>query len=151
MSEASYFHCRLLWMVYGKCVLVLVDPFCSLDLMVNNTAILFIFSCLYVDVKFSIIWWRQLTLLSFIGELICPSYSELCNSDPVSVSGQCPNSCNFNGDCVDGRCHCFLGFHGHDCSKRELSFPTFMLYSLCVHCASAVSYLQQWRIHLFLF
>jgi hypothetical protein len=42
-------------MVYGKCVLVLVDPFCSLDLMVNNTAILFIFSCLYVDVKFSII------------------------------------------------------------------------------------------------
>lgn len=55
----------------------------------------------------------------FNGELICPAYPELCNSDPVSVSGQCPNSCNFNGDCVDGRCRCFLGFHGHDCSRRS--------------------------------
>ncbi|CAJ2643108.1 unnamed protein product [Trifolium pratense] len=55
----------------------------------------------------------------FNGELICPAYSELCNSDPVSVSGQCPNSCNFNGDCVDGRCHCLVGFHGHDCNKRS--------------------------------
>ncbi|KAJ0085565.1 hypothetical protein Patl1_09091 [Pistacia atlantica] len=38
---------------------------------------------------------------------------------PISISGQCPDSCNFNGDCVDGQCHCFLGFHGHDCSKRS--------------------------------
>ena len=36
------------------------------------------------------------------------------------MSGQCPNSCNFNGDCVNGRCHCFLGFEGDDCGKREL-------------------------------
>ncbi|CAK8568971.1 unnamed protein product [Lathyrus sativus] len=55
----------------------------------------------------------------FNGELICPAFTELCNSDPVSLSGQCLNSCNFNGDCVDGRCHCFLGFHGHDCSRRS--------------------------------
>ncbi|XP_061370658.1 uncharacterized protein LOC133313319 isoform X2 [Gastrolobium bilobum] len=55
----------------------------------------------------------------FNGELICPAYHELCNNDPVVVSGECPDSCNFNGDCVDGRCHCFLGFHGHDCSKRS--------------------------------
>ncbi|BAT82728.1 hypothetical protein LR48_Vigan01g333400 [Vigna angularis] len=54
----------------------------------------------------------------FNGELICPAYHELCNTDPVVVSGQCPSACNFNGDCVDGRCHCFLGFHGHDCSRR---------------------------------
>ncbi|KAL2973919.1 hypothetical protein AAZX31_14G074500 [Glycine max] len=53
----------------------------------------------------------------FNGELICPAYHELCNSEPVVVSGQCPSACNFNGDCVDGRCHCFLGFHGHDCSR----------------------------------
>ncbi|XP_057434922.1 uncharacterized protein LOC130727714 [Lotus japonicus] len=53
----------------------------------------------------------------FNGELVCPAYHELCNNDPVSVSGQCPSSCNFNGDCIDGRCHCFLGFHGHDCSR----------------------------------
>ncbi|KAF5739403.1 hypothetical protein HS088_TW12G00608 [Tripterygium wilfordii] len=54
----------------------------------------------------------------FNGELICPAYHELCRTSPVSVSG-CPNSCNFYGDCVNGRCHCFLGFHGHDCSKRS--------------------------------
>lgn len=43
ISEASYFPCRLLWTVTGKSVLVLVDPFSSLDLMVNNTAILSFF------------------------------------------------------------------------------------------------------------
>ncbi|KAL6995647.1 leishmanolysin, partial [Sarracenia purpurea var. burkii] len=53
----------------------------------------------------------------FNGELICPAYHELCGTYPAPVAKQCPNLCNFNGDCVDGRCHCFLGFHGHDCSK----------------------------------
>ncbi|KAL0366136.1 UNVERIFIED_CONTAM: Leishmanolysin-like peptidase [Sesamum radiatum] len=57
----------------------------------------------------------------FNGELICPAYHELCNVDPLPVSGQCPNSCFFNGDCIDGRCHCFLGFEGHDC--RQCSCP----------------------------
>ncbi|KAB5568973.1 hypothetical protein DKX38_002766 [Salix brachista] len=55
----------------------------------------------------------------FNGELICPAYQELCSTVSVPVPGQCPSSCNFNGDCVDGRCHCFIGFHGHDCSKRS--------------------------------
>ncbi|KAL0432450.1 UNVERIFIED_CONTAM: Leishmanolysin-like peptidase [Sesamum latifolium] len=55
----------------------------------------------------------------FNGELICPAYHELCNVDPLPVSGQCPNSCYFNGDCIDGRCHCFLGFEGHDCRQRS--------------------------------
>lgn len=54
----------------------------------------------------------------FNGELICPVYHELCSASSLSVSGQCPNSCHFNGDCVNGRCHCFLGFHGRDCGKR---------------------------------
>ena len=57
-----------------------------------------------------------------IGELICPAYHELCNTGMVVDSGRCPGACNFNGDCVDGRCHCFLGFHGHDCSRRESSY-----------------------------
>lgn len=56
-----------------------------------------------------------------VGELICPAYHELCNVDPAPVSGQCPNACYFNGDCIDGRCQCFLGFEGHDCSQREWS------------------------------
>ncbi|CAK9312628.1 unnamed protein product [Citrullus colocynthis] len=55
----------------------------------------------------------------FNGELVCPAYHELCSKDSVSVSGKCPNTCNFNGDCVDGKCFCFLGYHGHDCSKRS--------------------------------
>jgi len=42
-------------MASGKCVLVLVELFCSLALMVNDTAFLFIFSCLNVNVQFSII------------------------------------------------------------------------------------------------
>ncbi|KAF2315933.1 hypothetical protein GH714_040728 [Hevea brasiliensis] len=53
----------------------------------------------------------------FNGELICPAFHELCSTGSVSVPGQCPSSCYFNGDCVDGNCHCFLGFHGHDCSN----------------------------------
>ncbi|KAF8377459.1 hypothetical protein HHK36_030837 [Tetracentron sinense] len=55
----------------------------------------------------------------FNGELLCPAYHELCSTAPMPVSGQCPSSCSFNGDCVDGKCFCFLGFHGRDCSKRS--------------------------------
>ncbi|KAK1436554.1 hypothetical protein QVD17_02335 [Tagetes erecta] len=55
----------------------------------------------------------------FNGELICPAYHELCSMDPILTSGQCTNSCNYNGDCVGGICHCFIGFDGHDCSKRS--------------------------------
>lgn len=62
---------------------------------------------------------RPVQFPGFNGELICPAYHELCNTGSVSVPGQCPSSCNFNGDCVDGKCHCFLGFNGHDCSKRS--------------------------------
>ncbi|KAI3516059.1 hypothetical protein L1887_14968 [Cichorium endivia] len=53
----------------------------------------------------------------FNGELICPAYHELCSVNPLLVSKKFPNSCNSNGDCVDGKCLCFVGFDGHDCSK----------------------------------
>ncbi|XP_074574653.1 uncharacterized protein LOC141831121 [Curcuma longa] len=53
----------------------------------------------------------------FHGELICPPYDELCRH--LNVNGQCYNSCSFNGDCIDGKCQCFLGFHGNDCSKKS--------------------------------
>ncbi|KAI4998145.1 hypothetical protein ZWY2020_053487 [Hordeum vulgare] len=55
----------------------------------------------------------------FNGDLICPAYHELCNTVPVQISGQCPKSCSFNGDCIAGTCHCFPGFHDHDCSRRS--------------------------------
>ncbi|KAK9066693.1 hypothetical protein SSX86_014016 [Deinandra increscens subsp. villosa] len=55
----------------------------------------------------------------FNGELICPPYHELCAVNPVLVSNQCSNSCSSNGDCIDGKCACFLGFDGHDCSIQS--------------------------------
>ncbi|KAJ6813620.1 uncharacterized protein M6B38_142360 [Iris pallida] len=55
----------------------------------------------------------------FNGELICPSYHELCSTAPMPLNGQVLGFCSFNGNYVDGTCHCFLGFHGHDCSKRS--------------------------------
>lgn len=58
-------------------------------------------------------------MLWFVGELICPAYHELCSTSVVSMLGQCPKSCNFNGDCVDGKCRCLLGYHGHDCRHRK--------------------------------
>ncbi|KAF2309966.1 hypothetical protein GH714_005814 [Hevea brasiliensis] len=70
-------------------------------------------TCVYLPIAILIVF--------FLGELICPAFHELCSTGSVSVPGQCPSSCYFNGDCVDGNCHCFLGFHGHDCSKRSCS------------------------------
>nr|CAB3264552.1 teneurin-3 [Phallusia mammillata] len=34
---------------------------------------------------------------------------------------QCPNSCRGKGDCIAGRCHCFVGFQGSDCSQVSCS------------------------------
>ncbi|RWV82685.1 hypothetical protein GW17_00055794 [Ensete ventricosum] len=58
--------------------------------------------------------------LDTAGELICPAYHELCSSTPVPINGRCPGSCSFNGDCINGECHCFLGFHGDDCSRNPV-------------------------------
>ncbi|PQQ13587.1 leishmanolysin [Prunus yedoensis var. nudiflora] len=69
----------------------------------------------------------------FNGELLCPAYHELCSTSLVPATGQCPKSCHFNGDCVEGRtcpsncsgrgnclsnglCECRNGYTGIDCS-----------------------------------
>ncbi|KAH9325918.1 hypothetical protein KI387_006096, partial [Taxus chinensis] len=54
----------------------------------------------------------------FNGELLCPAYNELCGDSSLDLHGRCPHSCNYNGECIDGKCHCFLGFIGSDCSTR---------------------------------
>ncbi|GLJ40295.1 hypothetical protein SUGI_0828070 [Cryptomeria japonica] len=54
----------------------------------------------------------------FNGELLCPPYNELCGDNSLTLHGQCPNSCNYNGECIGGKCHCFLGFIGNDCRTR---------------------------------
>jgi len=39
---------------------------------------------------------------------------------------RCPQQCNGNGNCVYGKCHCFDGFSGVDCSTSMFSrFPLF--------------------------
>ena len=116
------FFLRLLWMVFGRHVLKLVVQFSFLDSMVLH--LLFLLSPV-VTKRLSICFPNFDICLMFqtVGELLCPAYHELCSTHQASVSRQCANSCNLNGDCVDGRCHCFVGFHGHDCSKRKLLIP----------------------------
>ena len=105
-------------MVCGKYVLKLVDWFSSLALMVSALPLLLV--CFRNDFQSN--EYNDLFYFVTLGELLCPAYHELCSKDSVSVPGKCPNTCSFNGDCVDGKCFCFLGYHGHDCSKREYLF-----------------------------
>ena len=53
------------------------------------------------------------------GELVCPTYKELCGEAELVMPGQCLNGCNLNGECVDGVCKCLYGFSGKDCGIRE--------------------------------
>eukprot|EP00249_Psilotum_nudum_P023922 c29028_g1_i1 orf=1787-4684(+) len=59
-----------------------------------------------------------LQFAGFTGELVCPAYHELCNDHSLPMPGQCLNACNWNGECVEGKCKCFLGLSGEDCSSR---------------------------------
>lgn len=52
------------------------------------------------------------------GHLECPMYHELCDDSPLSISGQCNQNCHGNGECIEGKCHCFFGFGGDDCRER---------------------------------
>ncbi|CAD7698780.1 unnamed protein product, partial [Ostreobium quekettii] len=40
----------------------------------------------------------------------CPPSRDICDF------WGCPNDCSRNGQCYKGKCHCFLGFGGEDCS-----------------------------------
>ncbi|KAJ7558534.1 hypothetical protein O6H91_04G044600 [Diphasiastrum complanatum] len=55
----------------------------------------------------------------FNGELMCPSYHDLCDEFDPSLPGECLNQCSWNGECMEGKCKCFLGFNGDDCSSRS--------------------------------
>ncbi len=58
-------------------------------------------------------------LMSFAGDLVCPPYYELCDSTVPYIPGACPHACNLNGECINGECHCFLGFSGEYCNQRK--------------------------------
>lgn len=55
----------------------------------------------------------------FNGDLVCPPYNELCGSTVPYIPGACPHACNLNGECINGECHCFLGFSGEYCNQRK--------------------------------
>lgn len=116
-------------MAYGKYAPKLVDQFNFRVLMVLSLLIFTLPIGNHNDYFCGFLNCVILFLLQTLGELICPAYHELCDVDPEPVSGQCPNACNFNGDCINGRCSCFLGFNGYDCSQRKL-LNLFLHYSL---------------------
>ena len=37
----------------------------------------------------------------------------------------CPSNCNNQGNCIAGRCHCFPGYSGIDCSESKFMFSCF--------------------------
>ncbi|XP_077417033.1 tenascin isoform X3 [Vanacampus margaritifer] len=50
---------------------------------------------------------------------------------PNCTEPECPNDCQDQGRCVDGKCACFEGFSGDDCSV-ELCLPDCGDYGQCV-------------------
>ncbi|XP_051556045.1 tenascin-N-like [Myxocyprinus asiaticus] len=54
------------------------------------------------------------------GTYLQDSCSCKCNpgwEGPDCSISSCPDECNDNGRCVDGRCVCYEGYTGHDCSQ----------------------------------
>ena len=37
----------------------------------------------------------------------------------AAVQSQCPSNCSGRGECIDGHCECWEGFHGKYCSLGE--------------------------------
>ena len=54
-----------------------------------------------------------------VGELVFPTYHELCDDTPLALAGQFPCSCNMNGEYIERKCHCFFGFIGDDRSTSK--------------------------------
>ncbi|MCI4374606.1 hypothetical protein PGIGA_G00008040 [Pangasianodon gigas] len=50
-------------------------------------------------------------------EILEKEMSALKKKCTLCSGGQCPNNCNKNGKCVNGKCVCQAGFTGIDCSK----------------------------------
>jgi hypothetical protein len=69
----------------------------------------------------------MLSDIIYEGGLQCHSESGDCNLDTKSCSFM--NNCTNNGECVTGKCHCNIGFHGADCSvhTKKLNTETLTL------------------------
>jgi hypothetical protein len=58
---------------------------------------------------------------------VCPPYYELCDSTLPYIPGECRHACYLNGECVNGECHCFLGFNGEYCNQRKSAHLLLLL------------------------
>lgn len=56
----------------------------------------------------------------FNDDLLDRKVSVLANIDK-NAEVRCPQQCSGNGNCVYGKCHCFDGFGGVDCSISKIS------------------------------
>ena len=72
-------------------------------------------------IRFFLLWSRDLSyrLSCIVGELVFPTYHELCDDTPLALPSQCPRSRNMNGECIERKWHCFFGFIGDDCSTSK--------------------------------
>ena len=58
----------------------------------------------------------EVEIEGYSGTVICPSTDILCQPMP------CPNNCSGQGVCKNGKCECFDGSVGGDCSSYTYSF-----------------------------
>uniref|UniRef100_A0A672H8D8 Tenascin C n=1 Tax=Salarias fasciatus TaxID=181472 RepID=A0A672H8D8_SALFA len=61
----------------------------------------------------------------------CSCVCEAGWKGPNCTEPECPNDCQDQGRCVDGRCECFEGFGGDDCSI-EVCLPDCGDYGSCI-------------------
>ncbi|CAN9512792.1 unnamed protein product [Ophioblennius macclurei] len=61
----------------------------------------------------------------------CSCVCEAGWKGPNCTEPECPNDCQDQGRCVDGRCECFEGFGGEDCSI-EVCLPDCGDYGSCI-------------------
>ncbi|GAA6097830.1 tenascin [Tachysurus ichikawai] len=57
-------------------------------------------------------------------EILEKEMSALKKKCIVCSGVQCPNNCNKNGECVNGKCVCHSGFTGTACSKENVKKPS---------------------------
>lgn len=63
----------------------------------------------------------------FNDDLLERKVSVVANID-TNAEVRCPQQCSGNGNCVYGKCHCFDGFGGMDCSISKKIVVPFLCY-----------------------